>query len=235
MVAVTEAVVTVNVAVVAPAATVTLAGTAAIAVLALLNVTTAPPLGAALLNVTVPCEELPPVTVVGFSVTEERLAGGGGCVTVSVALLVTLLYVPEIAAEVFVAKEAVLTVNVAVVTLAATVTLAGTVATAVLALESATIAPPLGATLVRVTVPCDVLPPTTLVGFSVSEESVGAEGADCGVNVRIDDHEPFAPTALTPRTRHHNCLFGNPPTVACETVTDCVATYGELMLLESSI
>jgi len=63
-------VVTVKVAVVAVAATVTLAGTVAAALL-LDSVTTAPPVGAALLKVTVPVDEVPPVTEVGFSVTDD--------------------------------------------------------------------------------------------------------------------------------------------------------------------
>ena len=85
---VTLLVVTVKVALVAPAATVTLAGTVATAVLLLDSVTTAPPLGAAPLRVTVPCEELPPVTLVGFSVSEDRVTAGE---TVSVAVLVAPL------------------------------------------------------------------------------------------------------------------------------------------------
>jgi hypothetical protein len=60
----------VNVAVVAFAATVTLAGTVVAPVLLLLSATTAPPPGAGPLNVTVPVDVLPPVTVVGFSPTE---------------------------------------------------------------------------------------------------------------------------------------------------------------------
>lgn len=65
---------TVNVALVAPAATVTLAGVLATVVLLLDSVTTAPPAGAAPLSVTVPVEEFPPVTLVGFSVSDARVA-----------------------------------------------------------------------------------------------------------------------------------------------------------------
>ena len=90
-VAATETVVTVKFALVAPAATVTLAGTVATLVFALESVTTAPPLGATLVNVTVPCDVLPPTTLVGFRLTDERLAGGGTGVTVRVALRVTPL------------------------------------------------------------------------------------------------------------------------------------------------
>src|SRR6516162_907553 len=67
---VTALVATVNVAVVAPAATVTEAGTVAALVLLLVNATTAPPAGAAALSVTVPVLFAPPVSVAGFSVSE---------------------------------------------------------------------------------------------------------------------------------------------------------------------
>ncbi|HWE22875.1 MAG TPA: hypothetical protein VG496_02945 [Myxococcales bacterium] len=63
------------------------------------------------------------------------------------------------------------TVKVAVVAPAATVTDEGTVATDVLLLDSDTAAPPVGAPPVSVTVPFEVLPPRTLVGFNVSDES----------------------------------------------------------------
>src|SRR5205823_3215703 len=67
----TTLVVTGNVFVVAPAATVTEAGTVAALVLLLVNATTAPPAGAAALSVTVPVLfARPPVTVAGFSVIE---------------------------------------------------------------------------------------------------------------------------------------------------------------------
>src|SRR5438067_12698140 len=67
---VTVFVATMNVAVVAPAATVTDAGTVAALRLLLVNATTAPPDGAAALSVTVPVLFAPPVTVAGFNVIE---------------------------------------------------------------------------------------------------------------------------------------------------------------------
>ncbi len=87
--AATALVLTAKVTLVAPAATVTLAGTLAAVVLLLERVTCAPPVGADPLNVTVPVEEFPPLTLVGFSESEERVgAGGGAGVTVSEAVLV---------------------------------------------------------------------------------------------------------------------------------------------------
>lgn len=67
---VTALVLTENVALVAPAATVTLDGTVP-AVLLLERFTMAPPLGAAPLSVTVPVEEEPPFTLPGLSVTDD--------------------------------------------------------------------------------------------------------------------------------------------------------------------
>ena len=90
--AATALVLTVNVALVAPAAIVTLDGVLAAVVLLLESVTTAPLEGAAPLNVTVPVEEFPPVTLVGFSVSEDSVgAGGGAGVTVNEADFVTPL------------------------------------------------------------------------------------------------------------------------------------------------
>lgn len=81
----TPKVVTVKVADVLPAGTVTLAGTVAAAVLLLFSVTDAPPVGAALARVTVPVELLPPATFVGLSDTLDTPAVG---VTVKVAVRV---------------------------------------------------------------------------------------------------------------------------------------------------
>jgi len=66
----TGLVVTANVALVAPAATVTLAGTLAAEMLLLDNDTSAPPAGAGPLSVTVPVEGLPPTTLEGFTPSE---------------------------------------------------------------------------------------------------------------------------------------------------------------------
>jgi hypothetical protein len=68
----TAAVVTLNIALAEPAATVTLAGTVAIGVLLLESVTVAPPVGAAAVSVAVPCTAFPPTTVVGLSVMLDR-------------------------------------------------------------------------------------------------------------------------------------------------------------------
>ena len=85
----TALVVTMKVAVVAPAATVTLAGTVAAEVLLLDRDTMAPPTGAGPLRVTVPVEGLPPTTLVGFTATEDMVTGTG--VTISAAVRVVLL------------------------------------------------------------------------------------------------------------------------------------------------
>ena len=83
---------TANVALVAPAGTVTLAGTVAAAVLLLACVTTTPPVGAVPLSVTVPLEDAPPVMVVGTTLTVDSSEG----LTVRAALIVTPLYVATI-------------------------------------------------------------------------------------------------------------------------------------------
>jgi hypothetical protein len=76
--AATALVLTVKVAVVAPAGRVTLGGTLAAPVL-LESRTWAPAAGAGPLSVTVPVEDCaPPTTLVGFRVSDERERVGGG-------------------------------------------------------------------------------------------------------------------------------------------------------------
>jgi len=74
--AVTVVVAMEKVALVAPCATVTLAGTVAAALLSL-SETAKPPAGAAAVSVTVPCDVLPPVTDDGLTDTVESAAGAG--------------------------------------------------------------------------------------------------------------------------------------------------------------
>ena len=86
------------------------------------------------------------------------------------------MYEAEIVAEVDMRTTDVFTVKVTLLLPAGTVTLEGTLAAALL-LESATCAPPAGAGPLSVTVPVDdCVPPVTLVGFNVSEETVGRGG-----------------------------------------------------------
>ena len=83
-----------------PAATFTLAGTAARPPLLLDNPTAAPPAAAAALSVTVPVEAVPPVTVPGFSVTLEIVGLGAGVPLPGVpppGLLLPLLVPPLLA------------------------------------------------------------------------------------------------------------------------------------------
>src|SRR2546425_12726298 len=164
--AVTDTVVTVNVALVRPAGTVTLptGGTLAAAGLLLERVTTAPPAGAAALKVTVATEELPPTTLVGFSARPETVRGGGGAggVTVSSAEVLPVAIVAVIVTVVDTVTGKAEAVNVALLLPARTVTFTGTVAARVLLLESPTVTPPAGAGAANVTVPSEEAPLATL-------------------------------------------------------------------------
>src|SRR2546430_12388351 len=75
--AATAVVFTVNVALEAPAGTVTLPGTEATAGVSLASVTAAPPAGAGPLSVTVPVEGLVPVTLVGASASADSVGPTG--------------------------------------------------------------------------------------------------------------------------------------------------------------
>jgi len=75
---------TVNVALVEPAATVTLGGTVAAAVLSLDRETTKPPVGAAAVKDAVPVDVFPPITSVGLTLTAARAAVEEGDVELTV-------------------------------------------------------------------------------------------------------------------------------------------------------
>jgi hypothetical protein len=164
----TAVVETVKVAVVAPAATETEAGTVAL-VEVLLRETVRPPVGAALVMVTVPVDEVPPATLVGLRESDATV----GAVIVKVPLADVLLAVPVIVSVVVAETATVVTVKVAVVAPAATVTEAGSLPEE-LVYERVTTRPPEGAMLEIVTVPVLDAPPVTLVGLKARAVTVGA-------------------------------------------------------------
>jgi hypothetical protein len=195
--AVTDPVVMVKVALVAPDATVTLAGTVATAVLLLVSVTTAPPDGAALVSLTVPCDAVPPTTLVGLAASDDNDAGGGGADTVKTALRAAPPNAPLMVAGVEAVTDTVVTVKVALVAPDATMTFAGTLATAGLLLVSVTAAPPDGAALVSLTVPFDAVPPTTLVGLTASDDNDAGGGGAVTVNTAVRLAPPDVPPMVT--------------------------------------
>jgi hypothetical protein len=187
----TGVVVIVKVALVAPPATVTLAGTCATDVSLLCNVTTAPVLGAAPVNVTVPVELLPPTTDVGLLVIEDKVAA----LMLRVAVLLTPC-VAVITVEVLLATGNVVMVKFADVLPAGTVTEAATVAAVVLLLCRDTLTPPVGAGPVKVTVPVEALPPVTLVGLTVTDVRLTGDGVTVKVVVCVEPNKPVMVMAV---------------------------------------
>lgn len=139
-------------ALVAPPATVTVAGTVAAAVMLLDKVKVRPPAGATAVKVTVPVEVLPPMTEVGLSVSVESATA----LTRRLAVLLTPLKDAVMTTFVVVVIGTVVMAKVAVVLPAAIVTVAATLATVGLALDRETAIPPVGAAALRVTVPVEV-------------------------------------------------------------------------------
>ena len=220
--AVTPVVVIPKFALVAPGATVTLGGTPATVVLLLDSVTMAPPVPAAAVKVTVPVLPAPPTTLVGLTVSVDKVGAAGTGFTVNTAVRATPPKVAEIVGAVDAVTVVVAIAKVALVTPAATVTLAGTAATAGLLLLRLTTAPPVGAPAVSVTVPCDGLPPTTEVGTTLTADKLaagGGGGAALGVTRLTAENDPATPAELTARTRQKSCWAGRPPIVACDTLT----------------
>ena len=169
--AVTVRVVMVKVADVAPAATVTLAGTVPIVVDEDARVTTAPPVGAGEVKTTVPVTSTPPVTAVTTVVRVDKAAAGG--VTVMVAVPLELFVVAVMFALVLALTVPAVIMKVAVRVPAATVTDTGTLATLALLDESVTTLPPTGALVERVIVPVVVPRLATLDAANVILETFG--------------------------------------------------------------
>jgi hypothetical protein len=157
--------VTVNVALVAPAATATLAGTVATAMFRLDRLTVIPPGGAIAVNVTVPVEGFPPTTAIGERETALRAAG----FTVIDADVATDARVAVIVTVLTAVTPRLVTVKAAVRAPAGMVTLAGTVAAVVSELARPTTAPVPAALPSRLTVPVEVPPAGTVVGASERE------------------------------------------------------------------
>ena len=170
--AVTVPAVAVNVALVAPDATVTDAG-AVSAVLLSETVTADPPLGAAPESVTVQVEAAPETTLAGAQPRLLTVTAAGVTVTLAVfelplsdAVTVTAWFAVTVPA---------VAVNVALVAPDATVTDAGAVS-AVLLSETVTTDPPLGAAPETVTVQIEAAPETTLAGAQPRLLTVTAAG-----------------------------------------------------------
>ena len=155
----------------APAAIVTVAGTLPKFVLFVFNTTTIPPAVAAELRVMVPVEDVPPFTLAGLSANEEFAAGTG--VSVRDAVWLIPPKVPVIVLVAATVTEVVEMAKVAVVLPAAPVAEFGTVADASV-IETATTAPPEGAAALRVIVPAETFPPSTLVGLIITEARTAA-------------------------------------------------------------
>jgi hypothetical protein len=161
-------------ALVAPGGTVTLAGTVVELELAD-SETAAPPLGAAAFNVTVPVEELPATTLVGLTESVDSATGP----TVIEEKRVVSTCVAE--SPTLVVDEAnVEIVKLPLVAPAGIVILDGTLATDGASLARVTTNPSGGAGSGNVTVPVDGVPPATLFGSTVNDESVGLEGGVSG-------------------------------------------------------
>jgi hypothetical protein len=158
----------VNVAEVAPALTVTVAGGVALNPLEV-RLTSSPPGGAGSFSVTVPCVEVPPMTEVGETV---RVFGTGE-VMVSVADILTPPAEAEMVTGVEVVTPEVEMPNVALVAPAATSTEPGVTALELVEDRSTTM-PPAGAARLRVTVPVDGEPPVTEAGESEREAGTGS-------------------------------------------------------------
>jgi len=160
--AATGSVVTLKVPLVAPPATLKLAGTVAALGLLLIKVTVRPVGGAGPLKTSVPTEPTPPLTEPGLNVSDVIPAG----LTVSVPVTLLAPSVAVTVTMVCVATPTVVAVNVCDVFPARIITVPGTV-TEGSPLLNETVIPPAGATWLIVTVPVELVPPVTAAGLKL--------------------------------------------------------------------
>jgi hypothetical protein len=142
----------------------------------------------------------------------------------------------ETVAAVAAVTGVVVTVKLALVAPPGTVTLTGTPAAGLL-LARATTTPPEGAAAVKLAVPVEEVGPTTLAGFTDTEDRLTAAAAVAagGAKRRAPENGPNTPAEFCARTRHHKRCAGRPSMVACETLVTRVALKGAAMVEESSI
>ena len=161
------------------------------------SVTTAPPVGAAPVNVTVPVADVLPTREAGLMLNALRVVGALGvisnnacCPGLPARSAKMVMLNCEATGEVVIVKEA-------LVAPAGTVTLAGIPAMLVGAdVESATTVAPLCGAL-NVTVPDAQLPPTTLDGLTDTPESTGGGGAARTVRTPLKLYRPSETVIVT--------------------------------------
>ena len=223
-----DVVAAVKVTLVAPAGTVTVAGTRTHRVSLLESVTTVPPAGAGPPSVTVPVEPPDPTAVVGLNARPESPPAGSTsrifvCIELRVAMIVT---------GVFDATPVVVIVNVALLAPCGMVTDAGTEATAGLVLPRCTIAPPGPGTKPmppNVTVPVIWPPPWTVgaLSASVPSTSVGSDGRTC--TYQACDEPPYVPMTVAVTCRGPSVV--EPVNVAVVCPAGTVTVAGTVMRL----
>ena len=208
------------------------AGTLAAELLELERDTAMPPLPAADVSVTVPVA-VPPLAIV-LEFTERLLRAGGGGLTVTPKVLLTLEYDAVKVTDVAELTVPAVTVKVAEVCPCGTVTEAGTLAAELLELESATAIPPLPAADVSVTVPVAV-PPLAMVE-ELTERVLRAGGGGFTVTpkvlltleyeaVKVTDVAELTVPAVTVKVAE---------VCPCGTVTEAGTLAAELLELESA-
>ena len=128
------------------------------------------------------------------------------------------------------APDTVLTVKVVLVCPAVTVTFAGTVAAALL-LDSVTTVPPVGAAVFKVTVPVELAPAVTVLGFSVTAVGTGAGGLTVSVPFTV---VPFAEAEMVAVAFELATVVTVKVALACPAVTVTFAgTVAAALLLDS--